>query len=372
MLESNSNIPKNIDNLMDIYENYEKKDRKEEFTPGFHQFDTFGHNPITPFHKEYYNTKYKTKHYTISYILLILSIILSSLYFIGFSIEAYIFELPGLRTELIARILLFSIPIGAILVLLFLIVKDLNKWNWISYAVWSSIFVAAILTGVAFLRSFTGEEETFFNIIYTASGIGWAPACLTFYITYKHHTYITDYGGIHLFLGWIYRISKTHGDLKSLQYSFEKLLIDLDSWLNHTLDLIIKKRTLILEGFSLNIISDANFIDNISKIYKTEFESALTGLLVDDILNSNTFKDIPLTEKKISKLNKFTLKYLSYKLALDQLPKITDIINKLSSKELEVRYYSTKQRFNKYKPKILSFLIFLAGTILPLLLPVVI
>jgi len=369
MLESDSTIPKTIDKLMEIYKNYEKKDRKEEFTPDFHQFDTFEHNPITPFHKEYYNTKYKTKHYTISYLLLILGILLASLYFIGFSIEAYIFELPGLRTELIARILLFSIPMGAIIVLLFLIVKNLNKWNWVSYAVWSSIFVAAILTGVAFLRAFTGEEETFFNVIYTASGIGWAPACLTFYITYKHHTYITDYGGIHLFLGWIYRISNTHGDLKSLKYSFEKLLIDLDSWLNSTLDLIIKKRTLILEGFSLKFISDANFIDNISKIYKPEFESALSGLLVDDILNSDTFKDIPISEKKIPRLSKFNLKYLSYKLALDQLPKITHIINKLSSRNLEVRHYSTKQKFNKYKPKILSFLIFLVGTILPLIFP---
>ena len=369
MLESNSDVPKSIEKLMEVYEKYEVKDRKENLTPDFHQFKTFRRDPITTFHKEYYYTKYKTKHYRISYLLLILSILLSALYFVGFSIEAYVFNLPRLSIELVARILLFAIPIGLILLLLFLIAKDLNKWNWVSYAVWTSIFVAALLTGVTLIRTFTGEQETFFNIIYTAAGIGWAPACLTFYITYKHHSYITDYGGIHLFLGWIYRISETHGDLKSLKESFEKLLIDFDSWLNHTLDLIIKKRTLILEGFSLNVISDKNFVDNISTKYRTEFESALSGLLVDDILKTDTFKEISLATKKISKLNRFNLKYLSYKLALDQLPKIVDIIKKLSSKDLKVLHYSGKQKFSKYKPKILSFMIFIVGTLIPLILP---
>jgi len=208
-----------------------------------------------------------------------------------------------------------------------------------------------------------------FSTIYTAAGIGWAPACVIFYVTFKHHKYITDYGGIHLFLGWIYRISKTHGDFRALRTSFEKLLIDFDSWLNDSLGLIIKERWKISEGFSLNAITNEKFDDHICIDYRTEIENALSGLLVENILKTKPFESIPESEKKISKLSRDNLKTLSYELALEQLPKIVDLIKKLSSKDMEVRYYSWKQKFNKYRSKLFSVLVFIVGTLFPLILP---
>jgi hypothetical protein len=359
MLESNSNVPKSIEKLMEVYEKYETQSRKKKFWT----------NPITSFHEDYFYTKYKTKHYRLSYLLLIISILLYALYFVGFIIEAYVLNIPGRSGELIFRIILFAIPLGLILLLIFLIVKDLNKWNWVTYAIFTSILLAALLTGITFFRTFIGREEMSFNTIYTAAGIGWAPACIIFYVTYKHHKYVTDYGGIHLFLGWIYRISKNHGDFRALRTSFEKFLIEFDSWLNNTLGLIIRERFRISEGFSLNAISNEKFVDNISINYRTEIENTLSGLLGEDILKTKPFESIHESERKIPKLSRFNLETLSYELALDQLPKIVDLIEKLSSKDLEVRYYSFNQKFNKYKSKLLSFFVFLVGTLLPIILP---
>jgi hypothetical protein len=359
MLESNSNGPKSIEKLMAVYEKYEIKTKKKKFWT----------DPITSFHEDYFYTKYKTNYYKLSYLLLIISILLYALYFVGFIIEAYVLNIPGRSGELIYRIILFAIPIGCILLLIFLVAKDLNKWNWVSYAIWTSILLAALLTGITFFRTFIGREKLSFNTIYTAAGIGWAPACIVFYATYKHHKYITDYGGIHLFLGWIYRISKNHGDFRALRSSFENFLTDFDSWLNSTLGLIIRERWRISEGFSLNAISNEKFGDNISIIYRTEIENALSGLLVEDILKTKPFESIHESERKISKLSRLNLKTLSYELALDQLPKMVELINKLSSKDVEVRYYSFKQKFNKYKNKFFSLFIFLVGTLFPIILP---
>ncbi|MFX0024461.1 MAG: hypothetical protein ACFE9S_19240 [Candidatus Hermodarchaeota archaeon] len=359
MSESNSNVPESIEQLMEVYENYERKPKKKKFWT----------DPITSFHENYFYTKYKTKHYRLSYVLLITSILLYVFYFLGFIIEAYVFDIPGRSAELIFRIILFAIPIGLILLLIFLIAKDLNKWNWVTYAIWAAILFAAILTGVTFYRTFMGQEQMSFSTIYTAAGIGWAPACLIFYVTFKHHKYITDYGGIHLFLGWIYRISKTHGDFRALRASFEKLLVDFDSWLNDSLGLIIKERWKISEGFSLNAVSNEKFDDNICIDYRTEIEKALSGLLVENILKTKTFESIPESERKISKLHRDNLRTLSYELALEQLPKIVDLIKKLSSKDMEVRYYSWKQKFNKYRSKLFSVFVFFVGTLLPMILP---
>ncbi|NVM45456.1 MAG: hypothetical protein HWN79_11120 [Candidatus Lokiarchaeota archaeon] len=359
MLESNSNVPKSIEKLMAVYEKYETKTRKKKFWT----------DPITSFHKDYFYTKYKTNYYRLSNLLLIISILLYALYFVGFSIEAYVLNIPGRSGELIYRIILFAIPVGLILLLIFLVAKDLNKWNWVSYAIWPSILMAALFTVITFFRTFIGQEELSFNTIYTAAGIGWAPACITFYVTYKHHKYITDYGGIHLFLGWMYRLSKNHGDFRALRTSFEKFLIDFDSWLNNTLGLIIRERWRISEGFSLNAISNEKFVDNISIVYRTEIENAASGLLVEDILKTKPFESIHESERKISKLSRINLRTLSYELALDQLPKLVDLIKKLSSKDLEVQYYSFKQKFNKYKSKFFSFFVFLVGTLFPIILP---
>lgn len=359
MIESKTSVSKSFEQLMAAYNEYEIKTKKKKFWT----------DPITFFHNDYFYTKYKTKHYRLSYLLLALSIILYLLYFVGFIIEAYILNIPGRSQELIYRIILLAIPIVLILLLIFLVAKDLNKWNWISYAIWTSIIVAAMLTGIMFFRTFIGREQMSFNTIYTAAGVGWAPACLIFYVTFKHHKYITDYGGIHLFLGWIYRISKKHGDFKALRSSFEYLLIDFDSWLNNTLGLIIKEKWRISEGFSLKAISDEKFIDNISINYKTEIENLLSGLLGEDILKMKRFENIQESEKKISNLSRDDLKTLSYELALDQLPKIIKLVNILSSKDVEVQYYTFKHKFKKYRTKLFSFFVFFVGTLIPLVLP---
>ncbi len=266
------------------------------------------------------------------------------------------------------RLISFALPTGYVIIFSVLFAKNINKWNWVSYATISAVIIAIVFSTTATIRVFTGEDETFFDIIYTVSGLSLGPAFLIFFLTYKFHSYITDYGGIHLFLGWMYRISESHGDLKALHLSFEKLMLDLDSWLNNTLKLIIKNRIEILEGFSLNIISDENFIDNISKNNKFEFENTLNGLLVDEILISDTFTKVKPEFKEINQLDKFDLKYLSYRVAKNQLPKITKLIEKLSSKKLEVLFYSSSKKFSKYKSKIIQSAIFVIGTGLPLIL----
>ncbi|MFX1391736.1 MAG: hypothetical protein ACFE9Z_16860 [Promethearchaeota archaeon] len=368
MENKNRELPKSTEDLMKIYSKYERENVTEELTADFRQYKTFKEDPITPFHKDYYFTKYKTKHYRISYLILLFCILFYILYFLGFIIEAYILEI-GIENELYRRLIVFIFPNMYVIIFITIFAKGLNKWNWVTYAVGSAIFIAVLFTALIISTLARGEKETIFNIIYTISGLSWAPACLTFYVTYKYHKYITEYGGVHLFLGWIYRISETHGDLKSIHISFTKLITELDSWLNHTLNLTIKNKTDIIESFSLNLISNENFLDNISKIYKNEFERALSGLLGDEILHSVPSFEINIEQRKISHLNRSNLNYLSYRLALNQLPPIISIINNLTNKKLELLYYSTAKKLLKYRSNIISFGIFVVGTIVPLIVP---
>ncbi len=184
---------------------------------------------------------------------------------VGYFLEAFIFQI-GIANELIGRILLLIFPTAYLSILIVVFGKNFNKWNWVSYAAVLALSIAIIFSIFGIVRLFAGVEETFFDIIYTVAGFSWAPACLTFYLIYKFHRYITDYGGIHLFLRWIYRISETHCDLKSLHLSFEKLMLELDSWLNNTLKLVIKNRIEILKAFSLNIIFFYGFLTFVTKV----------------------------------------------------------------------------------------------------------
>ena len=54
MSESNSNVPISIEQLMEVYEKYERKPKKKKFWT----------DPITSFHENYFYTKYKLKPQT--------------------------------------------------------------------------------------------------------------------------------------------------------------------------------------------------------------------------------------------------------------------------------------------------------------------
>lgn len=364
-------LPRTIDELMELYSDYEKENRKrkkkknrtEDYKVTLLQYKTFKSNPITTAHEDYYETKYKTKLYRISNLFLILSILFYLLYFGGFIIEAYIFK-SGIEDELIPRLILFAFSTGYVILFVAIFRKKFNKWNWVWYATISTVLITIIFPALASIL--TGVEATLINILYTISGLSLAPACLIFYLTYISYSYITDYGGIHLFFGWIYRISKTHGNLKSIHLSFEKLILDLDSWLINTLKLTIKNKTEIIESFSLNIITDEEFIDNISND-KDEFEKVLNGLLVEEILSSDTFSKVKKEHKKINCLNKFYLKNLSYIVAKNQLPKIIKLIEKLSSKKVEVLFYTFSKRLSKFILKVMPPAIpAVVGALIPL------
>ena len=260
---------------------------------------------------------------------------------------------------------IFILLISTLTSLLFSRISD--KWNWKLYAIILALLIALEFIILRTFSLFQGNVTSVFNFIYTVSGLSWTPACVIVFIFARRHKYITDYGGIHLFLGWIYRVSETQGNFKILSLSFYKLINELDNWLKESLNVLIKNKYEIYSGFYLNLISNKEFLSDIHKNYQTLFQEIFQGLLVEDILHSDTFSDVEEKDKKISSLNLFNLKWVSLRLAISQLPHVIQLTEKLSAKKIEIQYYSYSEKLKKYKSKIISFGIFILSTIFPLI-----
>jgi len=364
-MEKNSNIPNSLNELMKIYQDYEQTEKVEEkdfYTTDYLQYSCYNKDPITPFHNEYYYTKYKVSYHWISNLFLILSIIFALFYFLGFYIEITLLDI---EYPFLGTILIFT-PIYSVCTIISLIFSKLsNKWNWKLRSLIFALIIALEFIIFRIIILFQEGIPSIFNFFYTVSGISWAPACIIVFIFARRHVYITDYGSIHLFLGWIYRVSETQGNFKVLTSSFFRLINELDNWLKETLNVLIKNKYEIYEGFYLNLFSNKEFLNNIHKEYKILFQEIFQGLLVEDILYSDTFSDIKEEDKKISCLNLFNLKWLSLRLVL-KLPEVIELIQNISSKKLEIQYYSISKRFKKYRTKIISLGIFILTTVLPL------
>jgi len=361
-------IPKNIEDLLQIYTDYENSQKRKGIfnTPDLLQKSAYSSDPMTPFHKKYYYSKYRAVHYWLMLSFLILSIILYIVYILGFYIVP---NLSGfdIWSNIVSINIIFIVAFSYSIVLSILIPRfALNKWNWKYPSIIMPVSIGIIFAIVSFL---TINPESTESVIFTMCGISLGPACLMIYLSYRNYSYITDYGGIHLHLGWIYRIAQTNGDLKVLNISFARLIEDLDMWLINTSKVTLKNKRLILEGFYLNIISNRNFLADIKQRFISEFESIFNGLLVEDILHSEGFSHVKVKDKKISKLSRSDLEYLRYKLALTQLPAIMELIEKLTSKKGKIKIYSTIDMFIKMWSKILGAVIFLLSTLIPLILP---
>ena len=365
-MEKNSDIPNSLNELMKIYQDYEQTEKVEEkdfYTADILQYKCYNKDPITPFHNKYYYTKYKVSYHWISNLFLILSIIFALFYFLGFYIEITFLDK---EFQILGVIFMFIFVYLVSIIISLILLKISNKWNLKLYSIICALGIALVFPILRTISLFQEDTPSIFNFFYTVSGISWAPACIIVFIFARRHIYITDYGGIHLFLGWIYRVSETQGNFKVLTSSFYRLINELDNWLEESLNVLIKNKFEIYEGFYRNLVSNKEFLNNIHKEYKTLFQEIFQGLLVEDILNSDTFSYIKEKEKKISCLKSYDLKWVSLRLALNQLPSVIELIQNISSKKLEIQYYSTSERFKKYRAKIISFGIFILTTVLPL------
>ena len=366
-MEKDLVIPNSLKELMKIYQDYEQKEKEEEkdfYTADYLQYSCFNKDPITPFHNEYYYTKYKVSYHWISKLFLVLSIIFSLFYFLGYFLDIIFLNL---EVTILGIILLYTVILLISTLSSFFISRTSNKWNWKLLAIIFALLVALEFIIFRTLNLFQEEVKSTFNFFYTVSGLSWAPACIIVFIFARKHKYITDYGGIHLFLGWIYRVSESQGNFKVLTLSFYRLVNELDNWLKESLNVLIKNKSEIYSGFYLNLISNKEFLSDIHKNHQTLFQEIFQGLLIKDILHSDTFSDIEEKDKNINRLDLFKLKWLSLRLAISQLPHITQLLEKLSSKKLEILYYSYFEKLKKYKSKIITLGIFILSTIIPLI-----
>ncbi len=373
MSKNISKMPKSVEELMDIYSAYEEEYKNGDYTlVDMLQDYAFFDNPITPTHMDYYQSKYKKGHNWMI-LFLILSIVLYTIHLTGFYLLLNLLGVDILkfafnRSFMVILISLYSILVGI------LFGRIRHKWNWKTPSIFFALLIGIMFSLLIIVNPTTLELEPYLMFLYAlfnVIGFAFGPACLLVFLFYKFHTSITDYGGIHLFLGWIYRISETNGGghLKVLNSSFRHVLNELDSWLNETSKILLKNKNEILENFYLNLISDDKFLENISKKNRDSFNNIFKGLLVENILKSKAFShSSEEKEKKISHLNKDDLKYLNYRLSLTQTPKIINLINTLSSKKLEVILYSYSEKLKKIKSKIISFIVFMSTTLISFVL----
>ena len=364
-------IPANIEDLMQIYADYENSQKhKGSFdTPDVLQNSAYNSDPMTPFHKKYYYSKYRAVHYWLMLFCLILSIILYIMYFIGFYV---VLNLSGFDvwTSFISRNIIFFLAFSYSMLISVLIPRFLlNKWNWKYPSMFIPLSIGIIFALVSFLNTDPESTESVVAALYSMCGISLGPAFLMIYLSYRNYSYITDYGGIHLHLGWLYRIAQTKGDLKVLNISISRLIEDLDMWLITTSKVTLKNKQKILEGFYLKVMSDRNFLGEFNQIFREDFDMIFRGLLVEDILHSDVFSHLKENDKKITKLSRTELGYLRYRLALTQLPGIMELIEKLTSTKVQIKIYSTKDKIMKLWSKVLAVIIFMISTLIPLILP---
>ena len=372
-------MPESVEKLMETYSHYENDFNTDfEFSEDVLQDLAYSENPITPTHLKYYHSKYRKGHYWMM-LFFIFSIGLYTIHFAGLYLILNSLGVDVLKNFL-PRTIGIIIFLSIFALTAFLLKKIAHKWNWKKLAYFFALVIGIASSILIFINPTIPEINnptyqefelyiTFFYGLFNLMGIAYGPACLLVSIIYKTHSSITDFGGIHLFLGWIYRISETNGHLKVLNSSFHHLINELDNWLNETSKILIKNKNEILEGFYLNILSKEKFLENICKKYRDSFNNIFKGLLVENILKSKTFsylsKDV---EKKISSLDKVDLKMLNYRLALTQIPKIINIIEILSTKKLEVIFYSFSEKLKKIKSKMVTFILFMFTTLIPLII----
>ncbi len=367
-------IPQTLEDFMQLYIDYEDKliknvdlDDKSN-TVDYLQYYQYKSDPIIPFHEKYYKSQYSNKYIWMPYIFLILSFVLLCGYLVVSFLNVYQVGIVS-ESKLISRILFVIFENLLVLFLSIYFVKNTNKWLWKYHFSIILILLGGLFTIMIVLTSLSDpSSELLIDRFIAILGLAWAPTCLSLFIFLKYKPYITDFGGINLFFGWIFRVIETNGDIKTLNSSFNKLIYELDSWLNKTLNVIIKNKYELLEGFYLNVISNENFLKEIKANYRDSFEQVLQGLLVEKLLYSDTFDNVKEEKKSLQILNHFDTIYLNYRLAFSELPKIIELIKNLANVKFEIIYYSTLNKLKNLKTKLIPITVFILSTLIPFII----
>ena len=122
-----------VEELMDVYADYEGSKDNPEDSVDILQNLAYSNNPITPVHLKYYHSKYKKGHYWII-LILILSIILYTIHFTGMYLFLNLLGVDIFKNFLnrIVGITLFSVLFN---ILAIFVGKNTHKWNWKKYTI---------------------------------------------------------------------------------------------------------------------------------------------------------------------------------------------------------------------------------------------
>jgi len=359
-------------------------------------------NFITDIHKKFFKTtriKIRANLYlSIPFLFFLFGIVFFSYFLVGLFLmwrEFSTIWFPG--SGWILGIFIFEISFFFII---YAVTMHLNKWNWIIGATGFSIYFTLLLylTFSFFLGDalpewqFYGVEFTFYHYLILTSGTVWFPACIFFFVVYLSHIKITDFGGVHLCLGWIYTIaslptsSKTNVSQNSeskkymsrndaltiLTKSFHILIFELNNWLKDSHKLVFHNKKEIEESFYCNLVSDKTFLSTIVKRSRRKdfLYNILNKKLVWDILDIQMSKN-DLKQKQFKKLDRKKQGSFFSEISLHVLPDIIQFIKDLSTKtDIKIEIFSGKRRVLKFikqfKTQLISLVVFLITTIIPL------
>jgi len=234
-----------------------------------HKRDKF----ITEYHKSYFKTSQIKDWLPLT--LFFIGIALYCYYFIGLVLiisEFHVWYFPGWNTNLALQLFLF---IYWILIFAVSKVIGFDKWNWVKVSIFWTTFFIIILSVLFFLlvsinfpqwNSF-GVDPNIFHYLIMISGMVWGPALILFFIVYVGQTFITEFGGVHLCLGWIYYLANqsaenpANDDFNFLSKSFKRLISELENWLKRTYRLNFHKKDKIVANFIGNLFNEKNFLE---------------------------------------------------------------------------------------------------------------
>jgi len=286
-----------------------------------HKRDRF----IPEFHKTYFKTN-QIKD-TIPLVFLFFGLAFYFYYSIGLFLIISEFDtlhFPGSILNLIVQIYCF-----AYYVLVFAISKyvaHVDKWNWVKSSTFWTIFFVIILS-VLFFRfinvyfpqwSSLGVEPNIFHYSIMISGIVWGPTLIFFFAGYVGQNFITEFGRIHLCLGWIYYLANKstetseYVDFRFLTKTFKRLISELENWLKKTYRLIFQNKDEIEANFFSNLINEKSFLSFYSdKDKKNIFEEILINKSPQSELSFHIIQDAIELVKKISTKQKIGFRIYS-------------------------------------------------------------
>jgi hypothetical protein len=251
--------------------------------------------------------------------------------------------------------------VGIFIFLLFKFSKGANKWNlrprFIILALFLTIFgvfepiFGAYEEGVIFATestkfwqplgiTFAPPTYSDLTILIITLATYWLPLTTYSFVLYKNRQSMSEFGGVHLYMGYVYLISESGGSLKALNRAFDYLMRELDDWLRNILGIQITNINKVREGFYTNLVTRNDFLATIA-----------------DALPFSIFKPLQIPAN-IEAANQ---------LSISHLPNVIRAIESISA-ETQTQIYSLKNLASHYARLILSAAAVFIGSILPVLL----